>query len=402
MPRTKSMGRAANGNGTIRKKTVTKNGKKYSYWEARCTVGYDPGTGKQIQRSISGKTQKEVAQKLKQMSLDVDNGTYQEPSNLTVKDWFEIWQKDYMGDVKASTKLLYSRNVDLYIVPNLGAVKLDSLTTSMIQKLYNQLTSENQESGKPLSPKTIKNIHGILHKALQQAVENGVIRVNPSDACKLPRVEKKDIQPLDDNQVSEFLKAVHGHPYEYLYKIALFTGIREGEVLGLTWECLDLDNGTLTIKQQLRREQHKDGQFYFSKPKNNKTRTLTLAPSVVKLFRLQKLEQNGKRLKAGKSWTEKDLVFSNEVGGFLSHRVIYRCFKELVKEIGTPSTRFHDLRHTYAAMAIQSGDDIKTVQENLGHATAAFTLDVYGHVTAQMKQASADRMEKKIQAVSGL
>ena len=402
MPRTKSMGRAANGNGTIRKKTVMKNGKKYSYWEARCTVGYDPGTGKQIQRSISGKTQKEVAQKLKQMSLDVDNGTYQEPSNLTVKDWFEIWQKDYMGDVKASTKLLYSRNVDLYIVPNLGAVKLDSLTTPMIQKLYNQLTSENQESGKPLSPKTIKNIHGILHKALQQAVENGVIRVNPSDACKLPRVEKKDIQPLDDNQVSEFLKAVHGHPYEYLYKIALFTGIREGEVLGLTWECLDLDNGTLTIKQQLRREQHKDGQFYFSKPKNNKTRTLTLAPSVVKLFRLQKLEQNRKRLKAGKSWTEKDLVFSNEVGGFLSHRVIYRCFKELVKEIGTPSTRFHDLRHTYAVMAIQSGDDIKTVQENLGHATAAFTLDVYGHVTAQMKQASADRMEKKIQAVSGL
>ena len=126
MPRTKSMSRAANGNGTIRKKTVMKNGKKYIYWEARCTVGYDPGTGKQIQRSISGKTQKEVAQKLKQMSLDVDNGTYQEPSNLTVKDWFEIWQKDYMGDVKASTKLLYSRNVDLYIVPNLGAVKAAS------------------------------------------------------------------------------------------------------------------------------------------------------------------------------------------------------------------------------------------------------------------------------------
>ena len=233
MPRTKSMGRAANGNGTIRKKTVMKNGKKYSYWEARCTVGYDPGTGKQIQRSISGKTQKEVAQNLKQMSLDVDNGTYQEPSNLTVKDWFEIWQKDYMGDVKASTKLLYSRNVDPYIVPNLGAVKLDSLTTSMIQKLYNQLTSENQESGKPLSPKTIKNIHGILHKALQQAVENGVIRVNPSDACKLPRVEKKDIQPLDDNQISEFLKAVHGHPYEYLYKIALFQGFGRGRFWGL-------------------------------------------------------------------------------------------------------------------------------------------------------------------------
>lgn len=95
MPRTKSMGRAANGNGTIRKKSVMKNGKKYSYWEARCTVGYDPGTGKQIQRSISGKTQKEVAQKLKQMSLDVDNGTYQEPSNLTVGEWLDIWLETY-------------------------------------------------------------------------------------------------------------------------------------------------------------------------------------------------------------------------------------------------------------------------------------------------------------------
>ena len=99
MPRTKSMGRAANGNGTIRKKTVTKNGKKYTYWEARCTVGYDPGTGKQIQRSISGKTQKEVAQKLKQMSLDVDNGTYQEPSKMTVGEWLDIWLETYLGGV---------------------------------------------------------------------------------------------------------------------------------------------------------------------------------------------------------------------------------------------------------------------------------------------------------------
>ena len=402
MPRTKSMGRAANGNGTIRKKTVMKNGKKYSYWEARCTVGYDPGTGKQIQRSISGKTQKEVAQKLKQMSLDVDNGTYQEPSNLTVKDWFEIWQKDYMGDVKASTKLLYSRNVDLYIVPNLGAVKLDSLTTSMIQKLYNQLTSENQESGKPLSPKTIKNIHGILHKALQQAVENGVIRVNPSDACKLPRVEKKDIQPLDDNQVSEFLKAVHGHPYEYLYKIALFTGIREGEVLGLTWDCVDFQSNTLYINKQLQKSKKVGGEYQLIPTKNGKARLITVAPSVMAALKRQKVKQAQAQLCAGPAWENKEgFVFTNALGGHLAHFTVYKEFKKIVCSIGLDNARFHDLRHSYAVAAIESGDDIKTVQGNLGHATAAFTLNIYAHTTQKMRQQSADRMERFIQAVSG-
>lgn len=402
MPRTKSMGRAANGNGTIRKKSVMKNGKKYIYWEARCTVGYDPGTGKQIQRSISGKTQKEVAQKLKQMSLDVDNGTYQEPSNLTVKDWFEIWQKDYMGDVKASTKLLYSRNVDLYIVPNLGAVKLDSLTTSMIQKLYNQLTSENQESGKPLSPKTIKNIHGILHKALQQAVENGVIRVNPSDACKLPRVEKKDIQPLDDNQVSEFLKAVHGHPYEYLYKIALFTGIREGEVLGLTWDCVDFQSNTLYINKQLQKSKKVGGEYQLIPTKNGKARLITVAPSVMAALKRQKVKQAQAQLCAGPAWENKEgFVFTNALGGHLAHFTVYKEFKKIVCSIGLDNARFHDLRHSYAVAAIESGDDIKTVQGNLGHATAAFTLNIYAHTTQKMRQQSADRMERFIQAVSG-
>lgn len=402
MPRTKSMGRAANGNGTIRKKSVMKNGKKYSYWEARCTVGYDPGTGKQIQRSISGKTQKEVAQNLKQMSLDVDNGTYQEPSNLTVKDWFEIWQKDYMGDVKASTKLLYSRNVDLYIVPNLGAVKLDSLTTSMIQKLYNQLTSENQESGKPLSPKTIKNIHGILHKALQQAVENGVIRVNPSDACKLPRVEKKDIQPLDDNQVSEFLKAVHGHPYEYLYKIALFTGIREGEVLGLTWDCVDFQSNTLYINKQLQKSKKVGGEYQLIPTKNGKARLITVAPSVMAALKRQKVKQAQAQLCAGPAWENKEgFVFTNALGGHLAHFTVYKEFKKIVCSIGLDNARFHDLRHSYAVAAIESGDDIKTVQGNLGHATAAFTLNIYAHTTQKMRQQSADRMERFIQAVSG-
>ena len=354
MPHKNKTGRAANGSGSIRKRTVTRNGKSYTYWEGRVTVDIDPITGRQVQRTITGKTQKEVAQKMREIAVEVDQKTYKAPCKLTVGEWLEIWKREYTGDVKPSTAYLYGRNIDQYIIPYLGSVKLEKLTPLQVQEFYNRL----------LKP------------------------------------DKEEVRPLDADQVSAFLKALQGHPHEYLYQVTMFTGLRQGEVLGLTWDCLDMERGTLLVKQQLRREQKKGGKYYFAPTKSSKSRVLTLAPSVVRLFRLQKIRQNGMRAKAGELWQETNLIFTNEIGDRLSYRTVYDCFKRVMVKIGTPSTRFHDLRHTYAVMAIQSGDDIKTVQENLGHATAAFTLDVYGHVTTQMKQASADRMEKFIQSVS--
>ena len=124
MPRTKTAGRGANGNGSIRKITTTRNGKQYTYWQARYTEGYDLGTGKQIQRSITGKTQKEVAQKLKQATYELDQGTYKEPRRMSVKEWLDIWKAEYTGDVKESTAYIYKKNVDMYVVPYIGSVKL--------------------------------------------------------------------------------------------------------------------------------------------------------------------------------------------------------------------------------------------------------------------------------------
>lgn len=308
MPRKKDMGRNANGLGNIRKKTVTKNGKQYTYWEARCTVGYDPGTGRQIQKSISGKTQKEVAQKLKEMALQVDQGTYKAPSRMTLKDWLEIWQKDYLSDVKESTAYLYGRNIDLYIIPRLGAVKLDKLTTHQIQTMYNDLLHSEEEKVRPLSPKTVRNVHGVLHKALKQAVDDKHLRFNPSEACKLPKVEEQEMPTFEDDQVLDFLKAIEGHPYEYLYKIALFTGIRQGELLGITWDCVDLESGTLFIRKQIQKKRQKGGEYYFDSTKNSKDRTLVLAPSIVALFRLQKNRQDAMRAKAGDKWVEHNMV----------------------------------------------------------------------------------------------
>ena len=318
---------------------------------------------------------------------------------MTVNEWLDIWLADYQIGVKDSTAYLYERQAKLYLRPALGNIPLESLKAHTIQHLYNSLSQEHD--GQPaLNAKTIKNIHGVLHKALKQAVLIGYLRTNPTEACILPRIIRKEMHPLEEDQVAVFLREVQGHPHEYLYKIALFTGLREGEVLGLGWEHIDLENGILTVKRQLRREQKKGGEYYFSPPKNNKSRCLTLAPSVIQLFRLQKLEQNSMRMEAGDAWEEHGLIFTNQTGGYLSYRTVYDCFKRIVRNIGAPATRFHDLRHTFAVASIKSGDDIKTVQENLGHATAAFTLDVYGHVTKQMKQDSAERMEQFIKSVS--
>ena len=204
--------------------------------------------------------------------------------------------------------------------------------------------------------------------------------------------------PLEDSQVQSFLERIGGHPHEYLYKITLFTGLREGEILGLTWDCVDMRHGSLIVKQQLRREQKKGGQYYFSSTKNDRKRTLALSPSLVRLFRYQKQKQLLMRAEAQR-WEETNLVFTNAEGGILSYRTVYDCFKRIVKKMGCPELRFHDLRHQYAVISLKNGDDIKTIQSNLGHATAAFTLDVYGHVTDEMRKNSADRMESYIDSL---
>ena len=386
--------KGAKGGGTIRQRPDGR-------WEARYTLGIDPGTGKQIQKSVYGKTQKEVRQKLTAITAEIDSGVYQEPCKMTVNEWLDIWLKDYQIGVKDSTAYLYERQAKLYLRPALGNIPLETLKAHTIQRLYNSLSQEH-DGQLALSAKTIKNIHGVLHKALKQAVLIGYLRTNPTESCILPRIIRKEMHPLEEDQVAVFLREVQGHPHEYLYKIALFTGLREGELLGLMWDCVDFDKGTILVNKQLHRSQKKGEGYYFAPPKNNKSRTIRPAPYVMTLLRQQKLVQTQMRLAAGPAWQESGLVFTNEFGRYISLRAVFDCFKRTVRKVGLPNLRIHDLRHTYAVNSIRAGDDIKTVQSNLGHATAAFTLDVYGHFTDDMRQASSQRMEQFISGVLGL
>ena len=394
--------KGANGAGSIRKITTTRNGKEYTYWQGRYTEGYDACTGKQIQRSITGKTRKEVAQKLRQITAEIDAKTYVAPCELSVAEWMAVWAQDYLVGIKASTAYLYKRTIELYIEPHLGHIRLDTLNAHTVQHFYNELAKPSKPDAAPLSAKSIKNIHGVLHKALQQAVLLNYIRYNPTTACVLPKIVKKEIHPLTDQQTAQLLNLLKGSKYEIPLTVDLFTGLREGELLGLIWDCVDFEKGTILVNKQLRRSQRKGGTYYFSPPKNNKSRTITPAPYVMKLLQAQKVQQARQRLMAGPAWEDSGLVFTNEFGRYISYRAIFDSFKRIVKRIGLSDARIHDLRHTYAVNCIRAGDDIKTVQSNLGHATAAFTLDVYGHFTDDMRSVSAQRMEGFIANVLNL
>jgi len=379
--------RNAQGGGTIRQR---KDGR----WEARYTLGRNPGTGKQVQKSVYGDTQAAVRKKLAQAIAAIDQGAHIEPSRLTVGAWLDTWLSEYAKPaVKHMTHDSYMRIIKNHIKPSLGATRLSALSAPLIQSLYNELTN------KGLSAKTVKNIHGVLHRALQQAVSVSYLSFNPADACILPRMVKKSILPLDDYQITALLEAIRGHQYETLYMVALFSGMRQSEIIGLKWDCVDFKAGTILIKRQLQKERVKDGKYFLSTVKNDKSRIITPAPSIMAALHRHNIEQKRWRLKAGSAWVNDDYVFTNGLGGHLRHGAVYKNYKQIVDSLGLPASRFHDLRHTYAVAALQSGDDIKTVQENLGHHSAAFTLDVYGHVTERMKRESSTRMESFIKGL---
>ena len=385
--------KAAAGAGTIRKKTVTRNGKQYTYWEARFTAGRDPGTGKQIQRSITGKTQREVAQRLKEATTAVDQGTYTAPTKMTVGAWLDIWAAEYLGSVKPSTAAVYKNHIQNHIRPALGAVNLSELRPHMIQKFIN---------GIDLSPVSVRLAYKVLRQAIRKAVELRYIPQDPAAGCELPRAERKDIHPLDDQQAAALLQQVQGTRIELLVKLALFTGLRQSELLGLTWDSIDFKKGTIQINKQLSRDIFRKDSGIFTSPKNGKGRTISPAPMVFRLLKEHHRRQAERQLLAGPLWDNPHgLIFTNDTGGPFNQRTLGKDFHAAAASAGLDGVRFHDLRHTYAVSSIRAGDDIKTVQGNLGHASAGFTLDRYGHFTEQMKKDSAARMEAFIKANFG-
>ena len=342
--------RAAQGAGSIRQRPDGR-------WEGRYTAGRDSGTGKQVQKSVYGSTQKEVLKKLQEIQTDMERGVFLEPNRITLGQWLEVWRTEYLGGIKPNSQYDYTAQIRNHIAPALGAVRLQKLTPHQVQGFYNSLQRE-----KGLAPKTVKNVHGVLHSALKQAQRLGYIQKNPADNINLPRVERPAVQPVPEDVLPAFLKAIQGHEFEAVYIVTVFTGMRRGEVLGLSWDCVDFERGTVYIRQQLLKKRGENA-FMLVSLKNDRPRTITPAQDIMAILRGERIRQKRYKLQAGAAWSNPDdLVFTNPLGRHLMPNTVFYNFKRIVASLGLPDLRFHDLRHTYAVNALRGGDDVKTVQ----------------------------------------
>lgn len=378
------MARRPNGEGTFRKRPDGR-------WEARY---YTPDNK---QHSLYGKTQKEVREKVAKKLQEVKEYDELDGEDLLVSEWLDIWLKKYTSNIKPATLYAYRSAVRSRIKPVIGDKKLRDLSASHIQNIYVQMQDEG------LASKTINDIHGVIHKALNQAVKLHYIKSNVSESCVIPKIETKNLQVMEQPDIIRFLQAIKDDIYADLHFIALFTGMRQSEIIGLSWNSIDFDNGIIRLSRQLLRSRDKSG-CYFGSLKNGKERIVYMPSSVIDILKRRKKIQNEERLRGGKEWLEnnkpwKDLVFTDTMGGCLKHQNVYRHYKKIVKNLGLEKLRFHDLRHSFATLSLENGDDIKTVQEALGHYTAAFTLKTYAHATKKMRQDSVNRMDSYIQTL---
>ena len=404
----------ANKDGSIFSTEKTRNGKKYVYWYFQ-----PPAIDGRKQKPLgSFSTQGEAVEAKKQYftSLETD-GEYFEPSKITLSEWLDTWLEMIEPTISHNTYAKYTGEVKRHIKPNLGDYKLSSIRKIYVQQFISKLSKTGclsrtkgngkklSETGKPLSPKTIKNIHGTLSKALEDAVEAELIAKNPASGIKLPKIERTEIHPLNETESRDFLKYINGNKYEKVMYTVLFTGMRESEALGLLWEDVDFKRKTITVKQQLIRRKIGNGELYFLQTtKSNRSRQIKVSDQVIDVLRTVNNTQLANKEKAGEMWKgwntlqerSNSFVFTDELGEHLKQFTMYKICKEAGRAIGRPDLRVHDLRHTYAVISLQIGDDVKTLQENLGHATASFTLDKYGHVSEKMREESANRMTEYI------
>jgi len=338
---------------------------------------------------VYGRKYKDVERKLAEAMGDAARGIVVDDKNLTVSEYLDRFLEDVQrGSVREST---YSRDKYLvanHVKPALGRVKLKNLSAMHLQRLYR----EKQDAG--LSASTVQKIHHILHKALAQAVRWDLIARNPADAAKAPRPASAEMRPLDTEEVRRLLDAAYGDRLEALYVLAVTTGMRRGELLGLKWSDVDLENGRLSIGRALTRTSNGKYVVLAETKTRGSRRTVKLTQRAVEALRNHLERQLAEIEAVGDHYCDDGLVFATGAGTPINpSNLRQRSFTPLLKRAGLPHIRFHDLRHTCATLLLSRGVHPKFVQELLGHATIAITLDTYSHVMPGMGDQTAVAMQ---------
>lgn len=371
----------ANGEGNIRKRSDGR-------WEGRYTAGYNPQTGKRIIKNVLGKTQAEVKAKLAKALEDSKGLDIVRTDEYTVAEWLRLWYELYAEpNVRPTTAASYRRNIELHVIPHIGDIKLNRLTSRELQKFYKDLLEngrlrEAQKEKNPgLSNSTVRGIHMMLHNALDRAVRERLILRNPTEDCIIPKLGKKEMKILRPEDIKAYLAAAERRGVLPMFYLELVSGVRKGELVALLWDDLDIERRTISVsKQALSRP---GGEIVVNRPKTeNSIRAISIPQEAVDLL----VEEHQKH-------PHNPYMFpSPKTGEMYYPDSVVNLHKKLLQDAGLGHIRFHDLRHTFATMALQNGVDVKTVSAMLGHYDAGFTLRTYTHATRQMQEQAAEKM----------
>ena len=389
MARRGKSGRRANGEGTV---YIRRDGRP----EARYTVATPSGSKRKTITGRKGQTKEDLATEMRRRLVAAEGRVFTDEENLALGDYIDRWLRDSVRDtVRQRTYERYEQMVRVHVKPALGHVKLTKLHPGLIRGLYR----ERLDSG--LAPRTVQYIHVTLRKALAQAVSDGLVARNATDGVKAPRPRKKEMNPLSGDQARAFLAAARegSDRFEALYVLAVHTGMRRGELLGLQWDDVDLAAGTLQVRRSL--AEARTG-FRYEPPKNGRGRRILLSATATAALKRHRKLQIEERLRAAGAMEDHGLIFCNELGRPKNaSALISRGFLPLLWRAGLPRIRFHDLRHTCATLLLMRGVHPKIVQELLGHSSISITLDTYSHVLEGMGEVAPQAMDDELGAGQG-
>lgn len=366
-------GKRGNAEGSIYKRSDGR-------WAAAVSI---PGGGR---RTFYGRTRSDVQNKLTAARRAISDGAPLSPDRLTFTALATRWLNEVAaGNVRPKTFLFYQSILQLHVMPAIGTRPLSRVTPLDLQGLYTTKLKEG------LSPQTVVHIHRVTHKVLQDALRWGLIARNICDVVRPPRVPHQEMRVLTAQEAKALLAHVENDPLEALYAIALTTGLRQGELLGLKWQDFSSDAGRISIQRTVRyipRQGSVEGE-----PKSQRSRrSVMLAPLAIAALKRHRARQAKQRLSAV-MWEDNDLIFANDVGRHIDASNLRRSFRLMLERAGLPTIRFHDLRHTAATLLLMQGVHVKVVSEMLGHSTVSLTLDVYSHVLPSLQAEAAAKME---------
>ncbi len=359
--------------------------RKDGRWAGAITIGFSPD-GKQKRKYFYGKTKKEVQEKLTKAKYLQQTGRLSLNSieNVTLTKWLEHWLENYKkNSVKPKTYVSYKQVIENYLIPGLGKSKLRELSTNRIQKTINDLAGR-------VSPRTVEYTISILRQALNQAIVEGYMHSNPAQNIALPRKKERKVRSFTETETEKIFSIIEDPLHYIIYFSYLSTGVRRGELLALRWEDINLTDRTFSINRGITKDL--DDKWVIDTPKNEESiRIFTIPDRLVVELKKHQLEQKKQILKVGKLYNNQGLAFAKDDGSFYTPEYITRRFRRYCHKIGIDGT-LHELRHTFATFALQSGMDITTVSKMLGHKDVTTTLNIYSHVLPH----STERVAKTI------